>query len=57
MKHGDIAVEYEKLKLKLWKEYEFDRDGDANAKTDFIQKYTAKAKIEYGKRYRKQRIV
>ena len=39
------------MKLELWKEYEFDRDGYTNSKTDFIQKYTEKAKLEYGDRY------
>ena len=39
-----IALEYEKLKLKLWKKYEHDRDGYTNAKTEFIEKYTQEAK-------------
>lgn len=39
-----IAKEYEKLKLSLWKTYEHDRDGYTNAKTEFISKYTKKAK-------------
>lgn len=51
IEHTDIAVEYEKMKLKLWKKYEFNRDGYTNAKTDFIQKYTQKAKLIYGDRY------
>ena len=51
MEHADIATEYEKMKLKLWKKYEFDRDTYTNAKTDFIQKYTEKAKLEYKDRY------
>ena len=51
IEHIDIAVEYEKMKLKLWKEYEFNRDGYTNAKTDFIQKHTEKAKLIYGDRY------
>ena len=51
IEHSDIAIEYEKMKLELWKEYEFDRDGYTNSKTDFIQKYTEKAKLEYGDRY------
>lgn len=49
--HTDIACEYEKLKLGLWKEYEHDRDGYTNAKTEFIKKYTEKAKLIYGNRY------
>lgn len=51
IEHTNIAVEYEKMKLKLWKEYEFNRDGYTNAKTEFIQKYTEKAKLAYGNRY------
>lgn len=51
IEHTDIAAEYEKMKLKLWKKYEFNRDGYTNAKTDFIQKYTQKAKLIYGDRY------
>ncbi len=49
--HTSIAVEYEKMKLRLWKKYEFNRDGYTNSKTDFIQKYTEKAKREYGDKY------
>lgn len=42
--HPVVAKEYEKLKLILWKEFEHDRDGYTNSKTDFIKKYTEKAK-------------
>ena len=42
--HPDIAHEYEKLKLKLWKEYEHNRDAYTNAKSDFVKKYTDIAK-------------
>lgn len=41
--HPSLAKKYEKLKLSLWKEYEHDRDGYTNAKTDFITKYTKSA--------------
>lgn len=51
MEHASIAAEYEKMKLKLWKEYEFNRDGYTNAKTDFIQKYTEQARAVYQGRY------
>ena len=51
IEHTDIAIKYERMKLKLWEKYEFDRDGYTNSKTDFIQKYTEKAKLEYGDRY------
>lgn len=41
--HPDVAKEYEKLKLWLWKEYEHNRDAYTEAKTDFVNKYTALA--------------
>ena len=47
----DVAKEYEKLKLLLWKEFEYNRDGYTKAKTEFVQKYTAQAKEKYGNRY------
>lgn len=43
--HPGIAREYEKLKLGLWKQYEHSRDGYTDAKTEFVKKYTAKAKM------------
>ena len=43
-KHYDVAKEYEKLKLDLWKEFEHNRDGYTNAKSDFVLKYTTLAK-------------
>ena len=49
--HPDIAKEYETLKRLLWKEYEHNRDAYTNAKTEFVQKYTAQAKLAYGHRY------
>lgn len=51
MEHTDIAAEYEKMKLELWKKYECNRNGYTDAKTDFIRTYTEKAKLEYGDRY------
>lgn len=42
----DIAKEYEELKIRLWKKYEFDRDAYTNAKTEFVQKYTKLAKLK-----------
>ena len=47
----DIAKEYEKLKLSLWKEYEYNRDAYTNAKTEFVKKYTKQAKKIYGNKY------
>lgn len=51
IEHSDIAKEYENLKLKLWKEYEHNRDGYTNAKKKFVKKYTEQAKEEYINRY------
>lgn len=42
--HPQLAKEYEKLKLELWKQFEHNRDGYTAAKTAFIKKYTAEAK-------------
>ncbi len=42
--HSDVAKEYERLKLALWKKFEHDRDGYTAAKSEFVKKYTAKAK-------------
>ncbi len=49
--HPDAAKEYEALKLRLWKQYEHNRDAYTDAKTDFISKWTAEARKEYGDRY------
>lgn len=51
--HPDIAKEYEKQKLCLWKKYPNDRDAYTEEKGDFIKKYTKIAKREYQKRYEK----
>ncbi|MGT2666964.1 GrpB family protein [Streptococcus rifensis] len=42
--HPDLAQDYQKLKLSLWKKFEHDRDGYTEAKSDFIQNYTHLAK-------------
>ena len=49
--HPQIAKEYEALKLALWKRYEHDRDAYTSAKTDFIRRWTAEARMIYGGRY------
>ncbi|AFA50071.1 putative glutamate-rich protein GrpB [Acetobacterium woodii DSM 1030] len=49
--HPDIAAQYGILKLRLGKEYEHNRDGYTEAKSEFIMKYTKKAKVEYAGRY------
>ena len=51
IEHPEVAREYEKMKLILWKKFEYDRDGYTNAKSEFIQKYTKEAKLKYGNRY------
>lgn len=47
---SEIAKQYEALKLSLWKQFEHDRDGYTNAKTDFVRRYTQEAKSQYGVR-------
>jgi len=42
--HCEVAQEYEKLKLQLWKKYEHNRDAYTAAKTEFVNKYTQLAK-------------
>ena len=49
--HPHIAEEYEALKLELWKRYEHNRDAYTNAKTEFIRKWTAEARMKYVDRY------
>ena len=49
--HSEIADEYGRLKMRLWKKYEHNRDGYTEAKSDFINKYSEKAKLEYAGRY------
>ena len=49
--HPAVAKEYETLKLQLWRLYEHNRDAYTDAKTDFISKWTAEARKEYGDRY------
>ena len=52
LKHPECAREYEALKMQLWKKYEHNRDAYTEGKTDFIRGITARAKAEYGERYR-----
>ena len=42
--HPEVAKDYERLKLGLWEKYEHNRDAYTDAKSDFIRKYTQKAK-------------
>lgn len=49
--HRQTALEYEMLKLRLWKRYEHNRDAYTAAKTEFVERWTAEAKKEYAGRY------
>ena len=49
--HPQTAKEYEALKLRLWKEFEHDRNAYTDAKTEFIKDVTAQARQEYAGRY------
>lgn len=49
--HTDVAVQYGNLKLSLWKEYVHNIDGYTEAKSEFVMRYTEKAKLEYTDRY------
>ncbi|MCB9498751.1 MAG: GrpB family protein [Bacillales bacterium] len=50
----EIRKEYEALKIKLAKEYEFNRDEYTNQKSEFVKKYSEEAKKLYQDKYRKQ---
>ena len=51
IENQDVAKEYEKMKLLLWKKFEHNRDVYTESKTDFVKKYTLKAKNIYRDRY------
>lgn len=48
----DVAKEYERLKLDLWRRYEHDRDAYTSGKSDFVKHYTEIAKHLFADRYR-----
>jgi hypothetical protein len=50
-RHDTVAKDYERLKNELKAQYKHDRDGYTNAETDFIQRYTALARQEFGELY------
>jgi GrpB-like predicted nucleotidyltransferase (UPF0157 family) len=52
IKYPDVADEYAKLKLSLQKNFEHDRDGYTEAKTEFIKKYSHSAKQEFQNKYK-----
>lgn len=49
--HPAVAKEYEALKLKLWWKHEHNRDAYTNAKTAFVHRWTAEARMIYRNRY------
>ena len=49
--YPQVAREYEALKLRLWREFEHDRDAYTEAKSEFIKAVTARARQEYAGRY------
>ena len=49
--HGDVARQYERLKLSLWREFEHDRDGYTDAKRQFVRHYTELAKAAAKDKY------
>lgn len=51
--HPEVAGEYERMKIRLWKRYEHDRDGYTNAKNGFVAQYTKVARELYGDCYDK----
>ncbi|MCD2255481.1 GrpB family protein [Lactobacillus sp. CC-MHH1034] len=44
--HPEIAKAYEQLKLRLWHDYQFNRDAYTQSKTKFITKYKKLAKAK-----------
>jgi len=57
MEHKEVANEYGQLKLRMLEKYEHDRDGYTDAKSDFILKYTQKAKREYAGKYKPKKTM
>ncbi len=49
--HPEIAQEYERLKLGLWKKHEHNRDAYTTEKSAFVAEYTEQAKADYQGRY------
>lgn len=49
--HKEVAKEYGELKQRLKEQYEHNRDGYTEAKTEFIMKYTKIARKEFDNRY------
>lgn len=54
MAHLDIASEYADLKQRLKEKYKYNRDAYTEAKTEFVKRYTQKARAELGDKYRRK---
>jgi len=52
--YPDVAIEYGKLKLRLLKDFEHNRDGYTEAKSEFVLKYSNAAKHEFKDKYKIQ---
>lgn len=50
--HSDVADEYGKIKMSLWKDFKNDRDGYTEAKSNFVLQYSKAAKQEFQDRYK-----
>ena len=53
IKHPDTATKYATLKQELKTQYEYDRDGYTNAKSEFIREVVARARAEVAEAIRK----
>lgn len=49
--HKEVVKKYGELKQRLKKQYEHDRDGYTEAKTEFIKKWTKQARKDFANRY------
>lgn len=50
-KYPEVARQYEELKLALKEKYERNRDAYTDEKSEFVQKYSQKAREKFGSRY------
>jgi Uncharacterized conserved protein len=50
-KYPEVARQYEELKLGLKEKYEHNRDAYTDEKSEFVQKYSQKAREKFGSRY------
>lgn len=49
--HEEVARDYERLKLQLWRQFEKNRDAYTDAKAEFVKAWTNSAKEIYPGRY------